>query len=75
MGNKPPYSQREYMRKMVRELGLDQVKVCAAYVKAEREGLVRHRSNINRIAPEEYALFLWNDGFRTYGKRKPGLAG
>lgn len=75
MRNKPPYSQREYMRKMVRELGLDQAKVCAAYVKAERKGLVRHKSNRNGVTPEQYALSLWYDGFRTDGNRRPWLPG
>lgn len=74
MQTKPPYSQREYMRKMVRELGLDRAIVCAAYVKAEREGLVRHKSNRNGVTPEKYALALWYDGLRTDGRSKPWLA-
>lgn len=72
-GNKRKYSQREYMRKMVKELGLDREKVCAAYVKAQREGLVRHKSNRNGVTPEEYAQSLWYDGFRTDRNRRPWL--
>ena len=54
------------MRKIVEELGPDREKVCAAYVKAEREGLVQHKSNRNDVTPEKYALLLWYDGLRTY---------
>ena len=61
------------MRKLVRERGPDQVKVCAAYAEAEREGLVRHKSNRNGVTPEKYALSLWYDGLRTYENRRPWL--
>ena len=61
------------MRKIVEELGPDREKVCAAYVKAEREGLVQHKSNRNDVTPEKYALLLWYDGLRTYRNRRPWL--
>ena len=54
--------QREYMRRLVRGLGSVKAKVCAAYARAERDGLVRRQINTSRLSPEEYAVKLWNDG-------------
>jgi hypothetical protein len=35
--------------------------VCAAYAKAERDGLVARSRNEHGISPEAYAEALWND--------------
>ena len=56
------YGQREYMRKLVKELGSEKAKVCTAYACAERDGLVRRQADARRLSPEEYAVKLWNDG-------------
>ena len=56
------YGQRDYMRKLIREMGSEKSAVCAAYARAERDGLVRRQTNARRLSPEEYAVALWNDG-------------
>ena len=56
------YGQREYMRKLVKELGSEKAKVCAAYACGEREGLVVRQVNARRLSAEDYAIKLWNDG-------------
>lgn len=59
-----PISQREYMRKLVNELGAEKNKVCAAYAKAELDGIVPRKRNANGTSPENYAVALWKDGLR-----------
>ena len=56
------YKQREYMRKLILTLGKNKSAVCAAYVQAERDVLVRRRSNYIKKTPEKYADSLWLDG-------------
>ena len=55
-------TQRDYMRKLVRELGRDKNAVCAAYAKAERDGAVPRQNNSRGRSAEEYADALWRDG-------------
>lgn len=58
----PRYGQRDYMRKLVVELGAKRDVVCAAYAQAERDGIVPRRSNASKHSPDEYAIRLWLDG-------------
>ena len=55
------YGQREYMRELISTLGRDKRSVCAAYARAERDGLVRRQNNSNKKTSEEYADALWRD--------------
>ena len=50
------------MRKLILTLGKNKSAVCAAYVQAERDVLVRRRSNYIKKTPEKYADSLWLDG-------------
>lgn len=59
-----PFRQREYMRQLVTKHGSDQKKVCAAYAKAERDGLVTRSRDENDTSPEVYAVTLWRDAQR-----------
>ena len=54
--------QRELMRALYAKHSGDPFKVCVEYAAADRRGLVPHKSNRNRIAPEKYAVALWYDG-------------
>lgn len=69
----PMYGQRAYMRKLVSEQGLDKSAVCAAYVRAEREGIVKRKRNSYRMDAEDYALELWRHGCRRMKKGKSWL--
>ena len=71
-----PFRQREYIRQLVSKYGQDQKKVCAAYAKAEREGLVKRARDENDTSPEAYAETLWRDAQRwgwlnTSGTQRP----
>jgi hypothetical protein len=57
-------AQRDYMRKLVAQFGFDQERVCSAYALAEREGIVRRKSNQTALSAEDYARRLWLDGIR-----------
>jgi hypothetical protein len=57
-------SQRDFMRMLVKKLGRDKEKVCAAYADAERNGEVARLSNKSEISPEAYAEALYDDGER-----------
>ena len=54
--------QRDYMRKLVTELGQDKLAVCSAYAQAEQDGIVARQNNTTRMAPSDYAKALWEDG-------------
>lgn len=54
--------QTDYMRELVRSLGPDQIAVCSAYAKAERDGTVQRKSNKRALTPEQYAAALWKNG-------------
>lgn len=58
------FTQRDYMRKLLVELGQDKEVVCAAYAQAEREGTVPRNRDSHDTAPEDYAVALWRDGQR-----------
>jgi hypothetical protein len=59
-----PFRQREFMRQLVTKHGRDQKKVCAAYAKAERDGLIIRSRDEHDTSPEVYADLLWRDGER-----------
>ena len=59
-----PFRQREHMRKLVLKHGRDQKKVCAAYAKAEKAGLIIRSRDESNLSPEAYAQELWRDGLR-----------
>ena len=54
--------QREYMKKLVSELGRNEKLVIGAYVKGEKNGEVKRKKDINNMSPENYARALWLDG-------------
>jgi hypothetical protein len=62
IADSPTFGRRDYMRKLVAELGLNREALIACYAKAERAGLVERKSRISGATPEEYALQLWHDG-------------
>ena len=64
MAEKRTYKQVDYMRKLISELGRNQAAVCAAYAKAEDDGVVSRKSNDNNMSSLEYAIALWKDGER-----------
>ena len=64
MTTEAEYGQREYMRKLVHELGHNEERVVAAYAKAERDGIVKRKSNTGDLGPEEYARALFHDGVK-----------
>lgn len=57
-------TQRDYMRHLVSQLGLDKAKVCAAYAQAERDDKVSRIRDQNDTSPEAYADALWEDGIK-----------
>jgi hypothetical protein len=59
-----PFRQRKFMQALVIKHGGDQKKVCAAYAKAERDGLIIRSRDENDTSPEVYADLLWRDGVR-----------
>lgn len=56
------FRQRDYMRKLVADLGVRRDAVCAAYAQAERDGVVLRKRNSSKHTPEDYAARLWLDG-------------
>jgi Ethanolamine utilization protein EutJ (predicted chaperonin) len=42
----------------------NRMKVCTEFAQAVRDGLVEHRSNLNKVTKEQYALALWYDGVK-----------
>lgn len=42
--------------------GGNKMKVCAEFAQAVGDGLVRRKSNLNKVTQEQYALALWYDG-------------
>lgn len=57
-------TQRDYMRKLFVELDGDKNRTCAAYAQAERDGIVTRNRNTHNMAPEDYAVALWEDGVK-----------
>jgi len=64
------FRQREFMKQLVNKHGLDQKKVCAAYARAERKGLVTRSRDEHDTSPESFAELLWRDAQR-WGWFKP----
>lgn len=56
--------QRDYMRKLFVDMGGDRDKACAAYARAERDGIVSRSRNTHDMLPEDYANALWKDGVK-----------
>ncbi len=56
--------QRALMRSFYRSYNGDEAAVCAAYAKAETEGLTFRKRGSLRLSPEEYAKMLLADGLR-----------
>jgi hypothetical protein len=56
------YGQRQYMCSLFGKHGGSKMKVCAAFAQAVHDGLVEHKSNLNRVTREKYAVALWYDG-------------
>jgi len=65
MANVAKFKQRELFRTLYRQHRGNERDVCAAYAKAERDGLVARRSNTHDYTPEMYAAALWKDAHRT----------
>ena len=59
---KPKYGQRVHMRALFKKHEGNRVNACAEFAQAVREGLVKHKSNLNKVTQEQYALALWYDG-------------
>lgn len=56
--------QRDYMRRLFVEMDGNMSKACAAYARAERDGIVARSRNTHDMTPEDYAKALWNDGVK-----------
>jgi len=56
--------QRELMRALCAKHRGDPLKACGEFAAADRSGLVPHKSNRNKVAPEKYAVSLWYDGIK-----------
>lgn len=54
--------QRDVMRSLYQIHGENEDAVCAAYVKAELDGMVARKRDGNSTPPEAYAKALWKDG-------------
>ena len=59
---KPKYGQRVHMCSLFKKHEGNKTKVCTEFAQAVHDGLVTHKSNLNRITKEQYTLALWYDG-------------
>ena len=59
---KPKYGQRNYMCSLFAKHAGNKLKVCAEFAQADHAGLIEHKSNLNKVKKEKYALALWYDG-------------
>ena len=59
---KPKYGQRVHMCALFKKHEGNRVNACAEFAQAVREGLVKHKSNLNKVTHEQYAVALWYDG-------------
>jgi hypothetical protein len=59
---KPKYGQRVHMCVLFQKHEGNRMKVCMEFAQAVRDGLVKHKSNLNKVTTEQYALALWYDG-------------
>lgn len=55
-------TQRTQMCALFRKHEGNKTKACAEFAQAVRDGLVEHKSNLNKVTKEQYALALWYDG-------------
>ena len=58
----PKYGQRVHMCSLFKKHEGNKTKVCTEFAQAVHDGLVTHKSNLNRITKEQYTLALWYDG-------------
>lgn len=58
-------TQRDMMRKLLLQCGYNERAVCAAYAKAERDGIVSRKNNRAGFTPEGYATAVWRDGHKA----------
>jgi hypothetical protein len=63
-------SQRDFMRELVRRVGMDEERIVREYAEAEKRGEVERKSNSHNFTVEQYARALWNDAVK-----RGGLAG
>jgi hypothetical protein len=56
--------QRNLMRALFQKHGGDKHKICAEFAQADRNGLVPHKSNLNKVTEAKYAQALWYDGIK-----------
>ena len=61
---RPKYGQRLHMRALFKKHEGNRVNTCAEFAQAVRDGLVKHKSNLNKVTQEQYALALWYDGVK-----------
>jgi hypothetical protein len=61
---KPKYLQRVHMCALFKKHEGNRMNACAEFAQAVREGLVKHKSNLNKVTKEQYALALWYDGVK-----------
>ena len=59
---KSKYGQRVHMCVLFKKHEGNRVNACAEFAQAVRDGLVEHKSNLNKVTKEQYALALWYDG-------------
>ena len=59
---KSKYGQRVHMCSLFKKHEGNKTKVCTEFAQAVHDGLVTHKSNLNRITKEQYTLALWYDG-------------
>jgi hypothetical protein len=57
-------SQRDFMKRLVRQFGRNEEIVVAEYARAEEKGLVLREKNTWNISALAYARALWRDGVR-----------
>lgn len=72
MGQPRKRSEHEMMLRLLKQFGADKTKVCRAFAKAEREGLVLSHRRVDQKTPEEYAEAVWRDGeYRAWLGKQP----
>ncbi|MGE4248497.1 MAG: hypothetical protein AB7F09_03855 [Parvibaculaceae bacterium] len=59
-----PHGQRDFMRKLVKQHGLDAPIVCSAFSEALKSGQVSWNSNTSNISADQYAVMVWMDGMK-----------
>lgn len=62
VGGEEAVKQRKYMKQLVARFGHDEELVITEYAKAETNGAVRRKRDINNMDSKNYARLLWLDG-------------